>query len=542
MDGTGNNGYQQGYSVPAYTVPAEKPVYRMEKSDNTAAVLISAACIIGIPASLWGGMSLGFTVTYAVMFAVFTLYLMRKRRFFPIGIYAYISGVLSLGCALVFSISGNSGVNFSAFILVVLLGGQWLGYLGGWRDGSSDLGPLSSALDSLFGNTFRNLGTAMRSVFSKREGKAGKLSKVLLGIACSVIPLIIIVQLLVSADAAFEGFVDNVFGDPVTLLIKVLVGLAAVPFFLSYALGLQKTCQRVSPEKSGNRGMDPTAVNSFLTMISVCYLFYLFSQTAYFFSAFRGMLPAGEDLTPAAYARRGFFEMCAIAGINLLIVLLTSGLSKKAEGRLNGFTKALDTFISIFTLVIIATALSKMVLYMDRFGLTQKRIQTSAFMIFLGVVFLALIVRLYVRKVPVFKISAAAAAVIIMAMGFSNIDARIAEYNTDAYLSGKLETVDVYSISSMGLEGAQSLIDIIHSGSPEADEARDELFNIVCGYYDIDNSGDKTVFTRSMKEFGYWRLSDEIGYEAIENYLEEDDFRDMYMDMINTVTYYHPGS
>ncbi len=84
------------------------------------------------------------------------------------------------------------------------------------------------------------------------------------------------------------------------------------------------------------------------------------SQLAYFFSAFSGMLPEGQGFTSAAYARRGFFELTAIAAVNILLLLLVLLLAKRGPtGRISPGVKALSLFIGVFTLLLGATAFSQ---------------------------------------------------------------------------------------------------------------------------------------------------------------------------------------
>ena len=71
-------------------------------------------------------------------------------------------------------------------------------------------------------------------------------------------------------------------------------------------------------------------MNTALGAVCAVYLAYLFSQLAYFVGGFSGILP--EGFTRAEYARRGFFEMTCLAGVNL--ALMTFGVGKvRHSGR-----------------------------------------------------------------------------------------------------------------------------------------------------------------------------------------------------------------
>ena len=175
-------------------------------------------------------------------------------------------------------------------------------------------------------------------------------------------------------------------------------------------------------------------------MISVCYLIYLFSQLAYFFSAFKGFLPENYSFTPAEYARRGFFEMSIIAAINFVIIFAALLLSPKKNGKISVVSRIFCAFIGIFTIIIISTAISKMVPYIDRFGMTRLRIGTSAFMLFLTVVFISLMLRLFVSRIRVVKTAFITAGIVLALLSNLNVNSIIADYNYTAYINKSLKT------------------------------------------------------------------------------------------------------
>jgi len=94
--------------------------------------------------------------------------------------------------------------------------------------------------------------------------------------------------------------------------------------------------------------------------------------------------------------------MSVIAAINLALIFVMLLISTKKDGKICIALKVFGTFIGAFTLVIIGTALSKMILYINRFGMTQLRITTSAFMIFLTIVFVSVIIRLFISIISCF--------------------------------------------------------------------------------------------------------------------------------------------
>ena len=167
-----------------------------------------------------------------------------------------------------------------------------------------------------------------------------------------------------------------------------------------------------------------------------------------------------NEITYAEYARKGFFEMCVIAVINLGIVFLSMLLAQKQNGKACHSIKAITTFIAVFTLIIITTAISKMVLYIDAYGMTVLRITTSAFMLFLAIVFIAVILRVYLNKINIVKTALLAAGCVVLILGTMNVNAVCAEYNYKAYNAKKLDSIDIKALYELGDEGIPYIVKI----------------------------------------------------------------------------------
>ena len=95
-----------------------------------------------------------------------------------------------------------------------------------------------------------------------------------------------------------------------------------------------------------------------------------------------------------------------------------------------------------------------MMLYIDSFGMTRLRILTSVFMVFLAVLFLAVIAHLLVPKVPYMKIAVVAATVLVLATCYADVDRLIASYNVSAYQTGKLEEIDTDTLEELSSDAA----------------------------------------------------------------------------------------
>ena len=275
------------------------------------------------------------------------------------------------------------------------------------------------------------------------------------------------------------------------------------------------------------KGIEPAAVAAFLAAVSAAYVLYLIAQFAYFTDAFRGLLP--EDFTVAEYARRGFFEMCAIVAINLGLIILAVGLCRKAEGQIPAAVKALALFLCLFSLILVATALSKMVLYMRSLGLTRLRLLTSAFMIFLALVVIAKALQLFARKVPVAQLAVTLGAAILIALSLANVDGLVARYNVDAWRTGRLDSLDMDTICELSDGATPVLVELAEEQDEEISaaavkELRQRLVN--CGFaeWDWDRERHESVWGLKDEPDGLdlrsWNLVTAQAYEALEESIE----------------------
>lgn len=232
----------------------------------------------------------------------------------------------------------------------------------------------------------------------KTSQKAGvrKLGAILCGFLLAIPVLLVVLPLLSSADDNFSrlltGFMDNFSENVLSFVLRAVFSLPVTAYLFGLAYGCvhrRKTdrIRREAVRRTGDRvRMVPdAAVYTALLTISVCYVLFMVLQGQYLFSAFAGIRP--EMYTYSEYARKGFFELCGVAAVNLA-VLLAANLFTKTDREYNRTLRWLNLLISVLTLLLIGTAASKMVLYISAYGLTIRRIQTMVFMGWLAVVFL----------------------------------------------------------------------------------------------------------------------------------------------------------
>ncbi len=499
------------------TEPRE--LFNLTKGDTVFAICALAVSIFLSIFGIFGGFALGYLLAATFIFIMFTVYFFKcgKARFLSI-----LCGILAIGNNAIFICTSNGSVRFFGVITGLLLSAVCFdGVVNGTAKGNRQaLGIFYSAASAI-----GNIDIAVKSLFCGGKNDKKVIGKALIGLLCAVPVLIVVVPLLISSDDAFRGMMSSISRNTVSLLIKTAVGLVICPYIISYGFSLRSA--RVAKIKGSDfKGIENVYIISFLSSICACYLLYLFSQLAYFFSAFRGFLPNGE-ITYAQYARKGFFEMCIIAVINLAIVFSALILAKKKNGKASHSIKALATFISLFTMIIIVTAISKMVLYIDTYGMTVLRITTSAFMIFLSIVFISVILRIYITRINIVKTALITAGCIILILGTVNVNSVCARYNYESYKSGRLDSIDVEGLYDLGYEGIPYIVKLAEADNKDISYAAKKHLAQAYLYEYFDNMEDAEAFTaddlrKNQKNNGFecFSIPKAAAYENLYEYIE----------------------
>lgn len=423
-----------------------KKIYKpMDKKDIVFMILFIIISFLLIDFAICSGFHLGFTIFYFIFFAVSTVYVAKQNK--PVPVFSAICGMLSLLGSVTFALYNDYFLNT---IMFVLIGGLFtlycLGISGSFNYKQGSFKILIDMVLSVFIYPFKNLPVVFGSLKSSAKESKRSLNG-LIGIAVAIPVLAVIIPLLVKSDAAFEGLITTVAKNIGIYLLEVLFALIISPYVFSFVFGKRKGINKLQNPSSHNsaKKLPVSACTSFLSVISVTYLIYLFSQLAYFFSAFKGILPSGYEYSASVFARRGFFEMFAICVINIVIISGVSMFSKKKSLPV----KLLSLFISLFSVLLIVTAMQKMKLNISIYALSKNRLLVSVFMIMLLVIIAFFIVHIFAPKISYMQPVIIICSAMFIALSFADVDAQIAKYNIGAYESGAIDQLDVEAITNL---------------------------------------------------------------------------------------------
>lgn len=451
------------YFQPPAAAGSEKkklPEIKLSKRDLVFAVLFFASAFLIVDFIFFHGFNLGFTIAFAVLFLLLTVYLFSKEN--KAAVFSCICGALSLAGAVTFSVYKDSLINTIMVFLVCALFGIYICGVGGvFKNRQGSFKMLFDVLDSVFVSPLSN-ASDITQAYGKVMSKNKTSKNIVIGIALSLPVLLVIIPLLASSDAAFENLVTLVLKNIGIYLLEIALALMITPFLIFYAVS-KKYSRKIngSAGRYSSKGVVQSPVTiSFLCVISLTYIVYLFSQLAYFFSAFSGILPEGYTKTASEYARRGFFEMFAICVINMILIALANALTKRAKGKVPVAVKALSAFILAFTVLILITAMQKMKLNVEIYGLSKNRLLVSVFMLMILIIIFFYIVHIFLPRISYMQPIIVICSATFIALSFANVDGIVAEYNISAYKEGRIDSIDVDYINNLSDSSAQYIIEL----------------------------------------------------------------------------------
>lgn len=460
-----------------------------------------------------------------------------------VDIWHNISFFLLMILSLSFSFFSNSLALAGDFLFLTLAQAYWMYSVGEEKEDNF----LNELMTSIIVYPFMNYGAIYSAIFKKKgNNQKGNLKWILLGL-CIALPLVCIVSsLLITSDEMFKAMFSAIFDDFLIKVFKYLwyaiVGLpiAMAVFSIWYTKYTEdKKLTSSNADVYGfakqnkivtNYRIAPPALMYAIAIPLCCvYFLYLISQVAYFISFIAdNLLP--KDYTIVDYARNGFFELCVVATINVILILLLLLLTKRPNNNIPTGLRVISVLMSIFTLFFIGTALYKMFMYIKTYGYTPARINTIVFMSFLLVVFALIIAKQFIKNMKLPAIVMVVAIVFMLGYNIIDVDSFVARQNIKLYEEGKIPWMGidlVYDLDYSALEYIAPFASDEDNGldAVENDRLNRELHDRYDEHnksYSINNHKD--VFSFNFNEYRVHKVLESYDYDEDYEYSYDYDY------------------
>jgi hypothetical protein len=324
-----------------------------------------------------------------------------------------------------------------------------------------------------FAHLARPFGAA-RSLSGAGRGKPFLHVLIGLAVACPLLALALL--WLVGADAVFGRLVQSSFAwisaDLGVFLTRLFLGALLGLLFYSAAYGFRHRALAAGPRAAAAGRTPPLIITTALLLFALLYALFCAVQFVYLFGGTTSQLPAGVS-GYAQYARAGFFELCYVAGLNLVLTLGCLHLSDRSRLGPWRTVRALCAVIMGFTAVMLVSAAYRMGLYIAVHGLTILRTFTLWGMAVMAVLLVGVLCKTLWPHVRFFRLLTATLVVGYTALNFANIDARIAHFNVDRFLSGQTEhAYEEYLIFQLSYDAVPALQKLRDAGYNEIHYSR----------------------------------------------------------------------
>ncbi|MFF3624019.1 DUF4153 domain-containing protein [Streptomyces sp. NPDC002467] len=403
-----------------------------------------AALVAGLATALLLGDGLGPGLPLAVLPAVVAAYFAARAAGRGPRPWTLLWAVGCLALLVVPALRDSAWPATLAILAAVLLGALAL------HGGRTWPGVLLSPL-----GLFESAVTGTAWAWAGLRSRSGGISKdrwlpVLKATAVAAGLLVLFGTLFASADAAFADLLGDLMPDvsvgegPFRTVLFALGAVLALAAARTAAAPLRWDRIEVTPGKPRSR------VEWALPLIVLNLLFAGFNavQLAVLFGGYDKVL-SSTGLTYSEYARQGFWQLLWATLLTLVVIALALRWAPRAGAADRRFVRVVLGVLCAMTLVVVASALRRMDLYVDAYGLTRLRLSVAAMELWLGLVIVLIMAAgvFGARQLP--RAVAGSAAAAVLAFGLLSPDGMVAENNVARYKTdGKIDLAYFQSLSA----------------------------------------------------------------------------------------------
>lgn len=327
----------------------------------------------------------------------------------------------------------------------------------------------------------------------QHEGTGARsLRRVLVGLLLAIPFLCIFSLLFASADLVFRKGADrilesfsiaDIFGHSFWIAILAWVACGWLAYALSRSPGEPVAVETTVPVTPAPTGEEPTAaepplpdapasrrptamtlrgvigaLEASVALFSVDLLFLLFVGIQFAALFGREAFLRSQGLTYSEYARRGFFELLAVALLTLSLILVLDYITRRiTPGEHLAFQLGSGLMIGM-TVIILASAFVRLQLYEEAYGFTRLRVHSHVFMIWLAILLLAVLALLITARMRLFATTAFVVALsFVITLNILDPDAFIVRQNLARAARGEGVELDLDYLGSLSEDAVPQL-------------------------------------------------------------------------------------
>ncbi|WP_285645046.1 DUF4153 domain-containing protein [Lentzea sp. NBRC 102530] len=290
----------------------------------------------------------------------------------------------------------------------------------------------------------------------QRRGPVGIRPFISVGVA--LVLLVVFGSLLAGADKGFNDFLEGLIPD---LDIGVYVQMTF--YGVVAAFGALGACYLVAApaeigedeeQKPGSLRLKDYGLP--VGVLVVLFAGFVGTQLAVLFGG-EAYVMKTAGVTFAEYARSGFWQLLWVTVLTLGVIAGVARFAAKQTRREQLWLKGLLGALAVLTLVIVASALSRMWFYQQAYGWTVLRLLVASCEVWLAVVYLMVIaggISLRAKWLP--KAVVATGVAFFLAVVAMNPERVVADYNVSRFEA--TQKIDTYYLSQLSEDAVPALV------------------------------------------------------------------------------------
>jgi hypothetical protein len=322
------------------------------------------------------------------------------------------------------------------------------------RPATATIGDYAAGLVSAGAAAFAGTVVLLEHEVPWRKVRTARVLVVARGAAIAAPFILVFGALFLAADAVFRHIAASAVPTTLPELLPHLLVVTGVTWLAAGLLrdlaAARDDDRLISPDELtlGERTwrVGGTELAIALACIDLLFLAFVIVQARYLFGG-RAIVLSHHHLTYAQYARHGFFELLAVSALVVPVVLAANALVRSRVVR------ALSVVLILLELAVAGSALQRMHVYVDRYGLTELRIYVTGVTLWIAVVLVWAIPTVVVGNGRRFAVGALVAGLAAtLALNVANPDALIVRTNIAR------GHVDPHYLAQLGDDAVPSLV------------------------------------------------------------------------------------
>lgn len=297
---------------------------------------------------------------------------------------------------------------------------------------------IRKAFLAVFPYTFGNFDVPYKKLFKgvRRGSKGQGVLFTVIGLLCTIPFLVILTLLFSNADFAFAQSLSNLTSYFYDLPVAKIIGTILLGVFMTvYILPLFFTLDADYPqqeERGKRKGILPkSAVTAFLAVLIALEAYFSYFQVRYLFLNL-GSLPEGTSY--AEYARSGFFEIAAATLLTMALIFAVTVLTRRDEQeQLPLSVRVLLTVFAACVALMFASSYYRMLMYMDVYSMTIRRVGVCWLMALLLAVLLGVIIYIWKPDFALTRYTIFTTLVFVLALNLMHLGGTVSKNNVDRY-------------------------------------------------------------------------------------------------------------